>query len=231
MKYCPDCRSTYTDKTLSYCLQDGHTLRDFRDANSQEKTAILNKETQNSLKQEKINPTEKLVTENKDESRVSNLFGESIPTFLWLIIGAFLGVGGIYIWQTTNAKPTEVPVIMPQTTAISKSSLDTLKYRAETAPESIVKQYGTALPKDASDFYILGKAYLKLKNYEEAKKNFIIARNNLREVQDAEARVILDSDITQGLMIAQDVPVQAAYERVAKTSPLVETTNQTNTNQ
>ena len=165
------------------------------------------------------------------EKNGSGFIGKLLSTLVWLIVGAILGAGGFYLWQTMNAKPAEVPALQPQTNNAAKSSIDTLKYRAETAPDSVVKQYETALPKDASDFYILGKAYLKLKNYEEAKKNFIVARNNLREVQDAEARVILDSDITQGLMIAQDVPVQAAYERVAKTSPLVETNNQTNTNQ
>ncbi len=41
MKYCPECRSSYTDKSPSYCLQDGVILLDFKNANSQEKTAIL----------------------------------------------------------------------------------------------------------------------------------------------------------------------------------------------
>lgn len=165
------------------------------------------------------------------EKNDSGAIGKLLSAIIWLAVGALIGAAAVYLWQTMNAKPAEVPALTPQSNNIPKSSIDTLKYRAETAPDNIIKQYETALPKDAQDFYVLGRAFLKLKNYEEAKKNFILARNNLREVKDAETRVVLDADITQGLMIAQDIPVQAAYERVAKTSPLVETVNQTNSNQ
>jgi hypothetical protein len=130
-----------------------------------------------------------------------------------------------------TAQPAEVPALTPQTNHIPESTMDTARYNAETNPEKVIKQYETALPKDASDFYILGKAFLKLKNYEEARKNFILARNNLKEVKNVEARTNLDADITQGLVNSQDKAAQAAYEREAKSSPLFETTIQTNTNQ
>ena len=69
MKYCPECRSSYTDKSLSYCLQDGVILLDFKNANSQEKTAILNKETQLKLKEEfnDKNANSNLVSVDKKE--------------------------------------------------------------------------------------------------------------------------------------------------------------------
>ncbi len=165
------------------------------------------------------------------EKTGGGFIGKLLSAIVWLVVGGLLGAAGFYLWQTTNPKPVERPALTPQTDNAAKSSIDTLKYRAETDANSIIKQYETALPKDASDFYILGRAFLKLKEYEQAKKNFIIARNNLREVKDAETRVVLDADITLGLMIAQDAAVQAAHERVAKTSPLVEASNQTNSNQ
>ena len=227
MKYCPDCRSTYTDKSLSYCLQDGSTLLDFKDASSKEKTALLNKETQDKLKHELKNRTGTDNTGNEIKSRTNEIL-----IFLGLfVVGSIFGIVSYNFWQSSVSNKPETQNLTPQTNIISKSSMDALKFRAETNPESIIKQYETALPKDAQDFYILGRAFLKLKNYEEARKNFILARNNLREIKDAETRVVLDADITQGLMIAQDIPVQAAYDRVAKTSPLIEAGNQSNTNQ
>lgn len=165
------------------------------------------------------------------EKNDGGIGGKLLSALVWLIVGALLGGAGVYLWQSMNAKPAEVPTIIPQSNNIPKKSMDTSRYNAEANPENVIKQYDTITTKDASDFYILGRAFLKLKNYEEAKKNFILARNNLREIKDAETRVVLDADITQGLMIAQDIPVQAAYDRVAKTSPLVEAGNQTNSNQ
>jgi protein phosphatase len=142
--------------------------------------------------------------------------GKLLSSLLWLIVGAILGVAGYYVWLMMTAKPAEVPALTPQTTNIQKSANDTLRYEAETNPEKVIKQYETASPKDASDFYILGRAYLNAKNYEEAKKQFILARNNLKAVTDAETRAILATDITQGLTIAQDKAVQAAFERERK---------------
>jgi serine/threonine protein phosphatase PrpC len=175
-------------------------------------------------------PKEYPAYETVEKNGGEGFFGRLLSALLWLIVGAILGAAAYYFWQTMTAKPAEVPALTPQTNNIPKSSSDKLRYEAEANPEKIIKQYETALPKDASDFYILGRSFLKLKNYEEAKKNFILARNNLREVKDAESRVVLDAEITQGLVISQDPAAQAAYDRQAKLSPLVDTANQANTN-
>ena len=43
MKICPQCRTTYTDDDLSYCLQDGANLIDAVDANTETPTVVLKK--------------------------------------------------------------------------------------------------------------------------------------------------------------------------------------------
>lgn len=152
-------------------------------------------------------------SENKNGS---GFFGKLLSAIVWLVVGAIIGVAGYYAWLTMNAKPAEVPPLTPQSNNISQTSRDQLYFEAENNPEKVINQYQTALPKDASDFYILGRAYLNNKNYEEAKRNFILARNNLKAVSDPQTRKILATDITQGLTIAQDKAVQAAFERERK---------------
>ncbi|MEP6901173.1 MAG: PP2C family serine/threonine-protein phosphatase [Actinomycetota bacterium] len=166
--------------------------------------------------------------EAKEKS--GGFFGKLLSSLLLLLVGAILGIAGYYFWQVSVADKPVKPELSPQTNNIPKNSTDNLRYDAETKPEKVIKQYDTAAPKDASDFYILGKAFLKLKNYEEAKRQFILARNNLKEVKDPQTKAILDADITEGLVFSQDKAAQAAFEREAKSSPLVETDNQTNTN-
>lgn len=149
------------------------------------------------------------------EKSGGGFLGKLLSALIFLLIGAVLGAGAYYLWQTMTAKPAEVPALTPQSNDIQRSSTDTLRYEAETNPEKVIKQYETALPKDASDFYILGRAYLKSKRYDEAKREFILARNNLKDVKDDATRAILETDIAQGLTISQDKAMQTAFEREA----------------
>ncbi len=165
------------------------------------------------------------------EKSGGGFFGKLLSSLIWLIVGAILGVAGYYFWLTMNTKPAEVPALTPQTNNIPQTTTDNSRFTAETNPAQYIKQYETTTPKDALEFYLLGRANLKLKNYEEAKRQFIIARNNLKDFSDAKMKSILDTDIAQGLTISQDKAAQAAFEREAKSSPLVETNNQTNSNQ
>jgi serine/threonine protein phosphatase PrpC len=157
-------------------------------------------------------------------------FGKILSGLLWLAVGLILGAVAIYLWQTPPTKPAEVPAMIPQSDNVQKSEMRKSLYNAEVNPEQVIKQYDTVTRKEASDYFILGRAYLKQKNYEEAKKNFIIARNNLKEVKDAETKATLDSDIRLGLIASQDKAGQTAYERDEKLSLGTEPTNQANSN-
>ena len=181
---------------------------------------------------QKDEPKREFSTFETTEKSSQGGFGKILSSLLWLLVGVILGAVGIWLWQGTKpTTPAEVPQVVPQSNNIVKTTMSTSRLNAETKPEQVIKQAETALPKGAEDFYVLGRAYLKLKQYEEAKKNFILARNNLKDVTDPEQRIVLDAEITQGLVISQDPAAQAAYDRQAKMSPLAETNTQTNTNQ
>ena len=165
------------------------------------------------------------------EKSSGSAFGSILSGLLWLIVGAIVGAAALWLWQTTTAKPAEVPALTPQTNNIPKSTSDKLRYEAETNPDKVIKQFETVPTTDAFDLYVLGRAFLKSKRYDEAKAKFIAARNNLKEVKDAETKAILEADLTQGLVISQDKAAQAAYEREAKLLSPAETNGQTNANQ
>ena len=166
-----------------------------------------------------------------EEKNDGGFFGKLLSSLIWLVVGAILGVGAYYLWLTMNAKPAEVPVLTPQSNNVSNSSDKKNRYNAEVNPACLIKQYETTMPKDASDFYNLGIANLKLKNYEEAKRQFIIARNNLKDVSDAETKAILETDIAQGLTISQDKAAQLAFERESNILKSSEPSNTANSNQ
>ncbi|MBK8150105.1 MAG: protein phosphatase 2C domain-containing protein [Acidobacteria bacterium] len=152
-------------------------------------------------------------------------FGKLLGALLWLIVGAAIGAGGYFAYLTYFAPVPDVPALTPKTNNIAQSSVDTLRQDAVTKPAEVIKQYATAPPKDASDFFVLGKAHLYNKNYEEAKKAFIEARNRLKDVSSAENKAALAADITQGLIIAQNKDIQAAFEKELKVMDVAPASN------
>jgi protein phosphatase len=171
------------------------------------------------------------VYEAEEKNDGGGSFGRFLSSLIWLVVGAILGVGAYYLWLTMNAKPAEVPVLTSQTNNIPQTTNDNSQFDAEVNPAGIIKQYETIQPKDAMDFYVLGRANLKLKNYEEAKRQFIIARNNLKDFSDVKKKAILESDIKYGLILAQNKAAQADIEREDKLSTVGDTNTQTNSNQ
>ena len=175
--------------------------------------------------------TRKEFSNYEREEKNGGGFGKILSSLLWLVAGLLLGAAGFYLWLTMTAKPAEVPALTPQSNNIPKSTNDKLRYEAETNPEKVIKQFETVPTTDPFDLYVLGRAFLKLKRYDEAKAKFIAARNNLKEVKDVETKAILESEIMQGLVISQDKAAQAAFEREARLLLPAETNSQTNTNQ
>ena len=178
-----------------------------------------------------VEPRKEFSNYEREEKSSGSGFGKILSSLLWLVAGLLLGAAGFYLWQTMTAKPAEVPALTPQSNNIPKSTNDKLRYEAETNPEKVIKQFETVPTTDPFDLYVLGRAFLKLKRYDEAKAKFIAARNNLKEVKDVETKAILESEIMQGLVISQDKAAQAAFEREARLLLPAETNSQTNTNQ
>lgn len=154
------------------------------------------------------------------ESEESKKGGGSsmLMSLLMLLIGIAIGAGGFYAYQNYFAPVPEVPSLTPKTNNIPQSSVDTLRHDAVTKPAEVIKQYEAAPPKDASDFYLLGRAYLTQKNYDESKKALIEARNRLKDVTNAENKAALSMDINYGLVLAQSKEAQTALEKELKLS-------------
>ncbi len=165
---------------------------------------------------------------NYGEPEKSGFFGKLLSSILLLLIGAILGVAAYYSWLLFGVPKVETPVLTPQTTNIPKNSTDILRYDVEKKPLEVINQYrNRPLIKDASDYYLFGRALLLSKNYEEARNAFIEARNRLKDMTDAESKAILATDITMGLTIAEDKSAQASFEKEIRFSGGSETNSNT----
>lgn len=151
-----------------------------------------------------------LQTETK---RGPGLFRKLLTGLFLLILGGILGAASLYVWQNYLVARPETLVLAPQSDNIVQTSHEKLKVKAINQPSVIIRQYEQSPPKDASDFYLLATAHLSLKQYEDAKKAFIEAKNRLKDVSDIETREALATEITQGLIIAQDEKVRDIYDK------------------
>lgn len=142
--------------------------------------------------------------------------GKLLGSLILLIVGAILGVAGYYAWQTFVAPIAEVPSLKPQTTNIPNNSTENLRADADRKPLEVIRRLEETPQKDASDYYILGRAHLANKNYKEATVAFLEARNRLKDVTDTDTKEVLKTDIAQGLVVSQNKTEQEMYEKERK---------------
>ena len=223
----------YADSDEQYLIQeqdDEPVYRAFSDESQREPMMSFAADEEPAVEPEKVihvrTDDDEMPFSSYSEKESGGGIGRMLGWLALLLIGAAIGAGGFFAYQKYAVAIPEVPVLTEKTNNIPQNSVDSLRQDAVTKPAEVIKQYQTAPPKDASDFYVLGKAHFYSKNYDEAKKAFIEARNRLKDVSVAEDRAALAAEITQGLIIAQNKEFQAAFEKEMKvTEPGVDSAN------
>lgn len=135
--------------------------------------------------------------------------------FFTFFIGMIIGAGAIWIFMQT-AVPTAVvpPPPTDKNEDISMSSLENLRREVDDNPAAYIAQYG-ADPRDAEDYFLLGRANMLTEKYPEAKKAFVEARNKLGETDFANADV-LANDIIAYLAIIENPNAQKMFSDEVK---------------
>ncbi|MBS1792421.1 MAG: protein phosphatase 2C domain-containing protein [Acidobacteria bacterium] len=151
-----------------------------------------------------------------------------LSSILLLLVGAILGVAGYYGWLMMNAKPADgtPPIQQMQSPNPPFYNYENVRRTVDANPKAIIAQYTNTPPKDAADYYFLGRAQLLNRNYEEAKRTFLDARNKLKDYTEAANKSVLENDINIGLAIAEEKAAQTAFEKesqFSKTPPAGET--------
>ena len=161
------------------------------------------------FEQETVAPKKDVKVYESEAKSGGGFFGKLLSSLFLLLVGAILGIAGYYVWLIMNTKPAEVtPINKMESSNPPFSDFEKARRNVDANPNSIITQYEKTPPRDAADFYLLGRAQLLNKNYESAKKSFLDARNKLFEYSESSNKTILTSDITIGLTIAQDKAAQ-----------------------
>lgn len=169
-------------------------------------------------------PRREVVFETEEKSD-NGFAGKFLSSLVLLLIGAVLGAGAYYFWML-NAAPAEVPQITQmQSPNIPYTAFEDSRRKVDAEPEKFIAAVA-ASPKNAEDYYLLGRAYLLTGKFGEAKKSFEEAKNHLVEVGAVNSKV-LENDIEAGLIIATNPFAQEEFKKkmAAKKSDAVVPTN------
>ncbi|MDQ2747042.1 MAG: protein phosphatase 2C domain-containing protein, partial [Acidobacteriota bacterium] len=144
----------------------------------------------------------------------SGFFGKLLSALILLIVGGILGAGGYYFW-TSNNQPPNVPQLAPQSTNIEESSFESLRRSVDSNPNNYIDKNAT-ITQDVEGLYLLGRAYLLVGKFPEAKKYLEDAQNKLAQANAVNNKV-LATDIALGLAVVEESAAQNKFQSQMKT--------------
>ncbi len=156
------------------------------------------------------------------ESPPSNILSAALTAMVWLVLGGILGIVGYYFWHQNNpiVENQPVPALVDQSSDPQVSSVEDGRRLVDADPAG----YATAMaasPRDAADFYLLGRALMLSGKYVEAGNQFELASRNLNEADSKETKT-LAADIAIARAILANEAARAELERNLATRQLVQ---------
>jgi PPM family protein phosphatase len=174
---------------------------------------------------------EETIFANAATANDSGFFSKILSGLLFLIVGGLIGAGLHYFWTQSVAPQTQpTPQISQMQTAnIPFSAFEENRRNVDKNPQQFISA-NAAAPQDAEDFYLLGRAYLLNKQYPEARKSFIEAKNKLGQTPETNSK-ILSNEIAMSLAIIDTPVAQRSFEQDVASSKQSTNTNSANANQ
>ncbi len=126
----------------------------------------------------------------------------------WALLAVLVAFGAYYIWITQKANSGEID---PQIPNVSMTAFEQNRRNVDANPAQYVA-VNSANPKDAVDYYLLGRAYFLQKNYDSAKNNLERAQELIPDRVSAINKDVLQHDIVLMLALINDEETREVFE-------------------
>jgi len=139
----------------------------------------------------------------------SGMVGKVLSGLIMLLLGAILGVVAysFLIPKPTPEQPT--PVLDTPKVDINLSSFEEARREVDNDPVKFISASTTALPREAEDYYLLGRAYLLTGDYVKARAAFVVAKDRAQEIKDVNKKLVLN-EIAMAMAILNNTFTQRA---------------------
>jgi serine/threonine protein phosphatase PrpC len=139
----------------------------------------------------------------------SGMVGKVLSGLIMLLLGAILGV---VLYSFIIPKPTpepNLPVLDTPKVDINLTSFEQLRREVDSDPAKFISASATTLPRDAEDYYLLGRAYLLTGDYVKARAALVEAKNRAQEIKDVNKKLVLN-EIAMAMAILNNTFTQRA---------------------
>ncbi|MCB1025752.1 MAG: serine/threonine-protein phosphatase [Acidobacteria bacterium] len=175
---------------------------------------------------EKIEDIRTFRVDETESAGVNGLF-----TYLPWVLLLFTLLFGAYYFLSQDKQTDNINSLQPEAPNYEQQAFENNRRSVDSNPAQFVAASSND-PKDAGDFYLLGRAYFLQRNYESAKTNLEKARSLMSENISEVNKKVLDHDISILLAIINTENAAQAYEAAdSGTKGSQDTNSNTQTNQ
>lgn len=148
-----------------------------------------------------------------DGEKSGSLLSKLLSALALLLIGGALGAGAYHL---TRQNPAAIPQPVPQITEMKTPNIPFTAFEenrrnVDRNPQQFIAA-NAARPQDATDFYLLGRAYLLTAKYTEAKQALTTAKNLLAQADEVNGKT-LANEIAMSMAIINDPFALRAFEK------------------
>lgn len=146
-----------------------------------------------------------------EEPKTSSV-GKTVMALGMLVLGAAIGLGVYHFVIGPKMAETNAPQLsVMHSENIPLSAFEENRRNVDKDPAGYIAKYA-ADPRDAADYYLLGRAYLLSGDYTKARTALTEARGHLPEADPSNAKV-LASDIAMAVVITNDTTIQTMLKK------------------
>jgi protein phosphatase len=137
---------------------------------------------------------------------------------LFLLLGAAAGVAGYYFWLRSQPVETVAPPVITEMKSgnVALTAFEEARRAVDRDPLAYIEK-NALISREASDFFLLGRAYLLNGNTAEAKSNFIKARDGLAQADPADAKTMA-VEIAMALAVLDSPAAAEAFRNSIRTA-------------
>lgn len=156
-----------------------------------------------------------------DDVRRPSSVGRIITSAVLLIIGGVIGLAAYHYLFTDRTQPAEQkPLTQMESNNQPQTAFEENRRTLDKEPEAALKRFEQA-PKDAEDFFLVGRANLLLGKYPEAQKAFEVSLAKIASNEvDSTNATTLKTEIAIAMSIINDPAAQANLKKsLTETAP------------